>query len=268
MLSFASITPHPPIIIPSVGKDNQAVLAKTLNSFLELEKIFIASKTEILLIISPHGALSTDHFSFNVSETFTLNFEDFGDFSTQPTFSGELVMPMEIKEKSVFFPQTKIVSNNILDHGSAVPLYFLGQKVQKTLKILPLYYCAKSLADHFAYGRMLKREILKNDKKIGIVASGDLSHRLTKNSPAGYSPKGQKFDNKLIELLKQKKSKEILDLNPDLIEEAGECGLRSIVLLLGILDNINCEPEIMSYEYPFGVGYLTANYRLPKAFTA
>lgn len=46
--------------------------------------------------------------------------------------------------------------------------------------------------------------------------------------------------------------------------EAGECGLRSFSFLLGILEEskINWKPEVLSYEGPFGVGYLVANFRL------
>jgi len=43
-----------------------------------------------------------------------------------------------------------------------------------------------------------------------------------------------------------------------LVEEAGECGLRSFVIALGMLDGNSFKSEIISYEGPFGVGYLVA----------
>ncbi|GAI58233.1 unnamed protein product, partial [marine sediment metagenome] len=50
----------------------------------------------------------------------------------------------------------------------------------------------------------------------------------------------------------------------DMFPEAGECGLRSFCFLLGILEasGIAWQPEILSYQGPFGVGYLVANFKL------
>ena len=47
--------------------------------------------------------------------------------------------------------------------------------------------------------------LYKNCKKLKqntvIIASGDLSHRLTEDGPYEYSPQGAKFDKELIENL-------------------------------------------------------------------
>ena len=54
-----------------------------------------------------------------------------------------------------------------------------------------------SIQDHFEFGKLLKKEIINCRKKIAVISSGDLSHRLTRNAPAGYSSKGKKFDKKI-----------------------------------------------------------------------
>ena len=74
--------------------------------------------------------------------------------------------------------------------------------------------------------------------------------------------KGKKFDKKLIEYLTKAKTAEILKMDREFIAEAGECGLKSIMILLGILNNINFLPQLLSYETPFGVGYLVMNFKL------
>ena len=47
-----------------------------------------------------------------------------------------------------------------------------------------------------------------------------------------------------------------------MIEEAGECGLRPIFFLMGVMDGLDAESEILSYEGPFGVGYGVAVFSL------
>ncbi|MBI4779275.1 MEMO1 family protein, partial [Candidatus Falkowbacteria bacterium] len=124
------------------------------------------------------------------------------------------------------------------------------------------YYSGLDLAAHYDFGKMIKSKLLNSNVRVAVIASGDLSHRLSKNAPAGYSPKGKKFDKKLIDNLLEKQTNEIIKLKPELIAEAGECGLKSIVILLGILDGMKYEPRLLSYESPFGVGYLTMSFKL------
>jgi len=64
----------------------------------------------------------------------------------------------------------------------------------------------------------------------------------------------------LMELLSKSKIEEIINMDEDLLSEAGECGLRSILILLGILDKINYQPKLLSYDDAFGVGYLSMDF--------
>jgi len=116
---------------------------------------------------------------------------------------------------------------------------------------------------HLEFGKNLKEAILNTAKRIAVIASGDLSHCLTENAPAKFNPAGKEFDDMLIKLLKKEDAQGIVNLDKILIENAAECGLRSILILLGILNHIKFQTKILSYEAPFGVGYLVANLELP-----
>jgi len=155
----------------------------------------------------------------------------------------------------------QLMSEKNIDYGCGVPLYLLTKNF-KNIKIIPLYYSGLDLEAHFKFGQLLKAELLIDKNRFGIIASGDLSHRLSKESPGGYSPQGAKFDKKIISYLKDKKIDKILNMSEKMINEAGECGLKSIVMLLGILDGMDYKPKILSYESPFGVGYLTVDFEL------
>ena len=126
---------------------------------------------------------------------------------------------------------------------------------------MPICYSFLGYSKHVDFGVLLKEAIFSLDKRYAIIASGDLSHRLSLNAPAGFSPKAKEFDKKLIQLLKKKSLDGILNIEPDLIEDAGECGLRSILILLGVIKKMNYEFEVLSYEAPFGVGYLVGEVR-------
>ena len=262
MLTFAAITPHPPLLIPSIGKENLKRIEKTTSAMDVLEKNIYESGVETLLVISPHGEIIKDTFSVNLNPEYEISLEEFGDFGTNLKYKTDTNLAYRIKELAEKQDIPLILSSDqVLDHGTAIPLTHLTKRL-KDVKILPISYSLLDLKAHFNFGDFLKEVILNDDKKIGVIASGDLSHCLTENAPAGYSPKGKEFDEKVLELLTNKNTAGILSIDQDLVNEAHECGLRSFVILLGLLERINYSPEVLSYESPFGVGYLVLNFKL------
>lgn len=258
---FSAIAPHSPLLIPPIGKKNLERLKATVAAFKRLEEDLYASKAETLFVISPHGPIQPNSFTMNLSPEFQADFEEFGDFATKFSRNGDIGLAYKIREKLEANTPLQLISEKRLDHGSAIPLFLLTEHLPQ-IKIIPVYYAGLDLEAHFNFGQLLRGEMLKHKERIGIVASGDLSHGLTKDSPAGYSAKGKKFDQKVIEYLQKGKIGDLLALDHDFIAEASECGLKSIVTLMGILNNLKHEPQMLSYEFPFGVGYLVMGFRL------
>ena len=258
---FSAIVPHPPILIPSIGKENLIQLKATAGSYLKLEQDLYASQPETIIIISPHGSLQENAFSINLNPQFYGDFKDFGDLTTKFNLNGDVGLAHKIRETMETQAPLQLTSEARLDHGASVPLYLLTKHLPK-IKIIPLYYSGLDLTAHHNIGRLIKNVLLSLGGRTAVIASGDLSHRLTKTAPAGYSPKGKKFDKKLIDNLLKKQTNEIIKFDHDFVADAGECGLKSIVILLGILDGIQYEPQLLSYEAPFGVGYLVMNFKL------
>lgn len=261
MIVFAAITPHPPLLIPEIGKDNIDKIKNTEKSMRDLEQEFYASKPEVIIVFSPHSIMFKDRLAINVFPEYEANFEDFGDFSTKQNYSGAPAFIEKIRMALEPEGIVSLYSEQKIDHGVSVPLHYLTKHV-KNIKIIPIGCAQTDYGTHFNYGKRLKRELFHINQRIAVIASGDLSHRLTKEAPAGYSPSGQKFDTQLVDLLKEKNIEGILKINKKLINEAGECGLRSIAAVLGVINDMNFEPEVLSYEGPFGVGYLVCNLKL------
>jgi len=260
---FAGVVPHPPILIPEIGKDNLKKISKTQKAMKKMEQELYSAKPESLVIISPHGNILPDTFTINLSVDYSVNFKDFGDFGVELKFKSDSSSIQKIRasdETQILAPIT-LVSENELDHGFGVPLYYLAQHL-KNISIIPITYSALDVKQHFEFGRFLYRQLSKLNKRFAIIASGDLSHRLTEDAPAGYSKQGTVFDKKIVDIIKKNNPEGLLKLDDKLAEEAGECGLRSIAVLAGTIEPMNLQPEVLSYEGPFGVGYLVANWRV------
>ena len=259
----AAITPHSPLLIPNIGKEHLNLLEKTYHSFGEIKNDLYAGQIDTILIFSAHESTAEEekHPSINIGKEFVSKFEDFGDFSSKITLPGDVGLAQTLKDRLEDRVSINMIHQPELDHGIGVPLYMLAQEL-KNIKIVPIYPGSRDLQSHFEFGEQLRRPLLQEDKRIAIIASGDLAHSLSKNSPAGYSSKAAGFDQKIIESIKNKEFDRITDIKEKTAEEVQTCALEPLSILLGIFNTIQFEPELLCYEHPFGVGYLTMKFNL------
>lgn len=259
----AVILPHSPLLIPEIGRTNYSFLAKTSESYNTVAEELKTNEIETILIISPHGLCQEKSYTLNVAPEMKIDLKNFGFIPLKTIFSGDSLLVDKIKNSLGSDFSLQLISENELDYGSAIPAYLLKNKVPN-FKVFVLSPAVElSLEEHFQFGQKLQSILQTSDKKIAVISSSDLSHRLKKKSPGGYSPKGAKFDNKLIEYLADPETAaaNILKMDSKLIEAAGECGLKPIVILLGILDGLKTESKILAYQTDFGVGYLSLNFK-------
>lgn len=265
-LVTVALLPHSPLLIPEVGRANYDFLSQTIAAYDQVATALIQSEVETIIVISPHGQQSNSEFIINVAPEMSPDFKDFGFIPSPAAIAGDAILADQIKNAlRPDFP-VSLVSHPELDYGSGVPLYLL-KKRRPPIKTLVIYPPENlSLTEQASFGSRLGGVISQRSKKIALIASGDLSHRLKKKSPGGYSPKGAKFDNRLIELLSAGPSgrENILSLDLRLAKDAGECGLKPIAISLGLLDGIDWKPEILAYQTDFGIGYLSMMFHLPS----
>lgn len=259
-LVFAAAVPHPPLLIPTIGKANTKKIGKTAKAMDELERRLYATHPEVLIVISPHGSYFSDVFTINFCTEYATDLRDFGDLSTKLVFRGDTEMTHRLRDatKRKGFPATLISEPN-LDHGTSVPLYFLTRHLPQ-IKIIQLGFCDLDYKTHLDFGALLKEQISMSNHRIAVIASGDMSHALSTEAPAGFNRRGPLFDQKIRELLMAQNISGLLQIDRKLVEDAAECGLRSFLILLGVLQGSRYDYRELSYEDPFGVGYLTAQF--------
>ncbi len=261
---FGCIVPHPPLLVPDVGRGKEATISATTRSMETLRDRLAKQCPETVLVISPHGQSHGAAMGILTAASSSGDMSQWGDRGPRHNFDNDLKMVALIKEaaEKAGIPLSPIGERGYdLDHGVMVPLHFLVPAI-KGAALVPLTFSWLPLEDHFTFGKAIRQAAERSGKRVAIVASGDLSHRLIPSAPAGYDPIGKVFDEKLVKAVSKLDSKGLLTMDEELIERAGQCGLRSIVILLGALDGLKVKPEILSYEGPFGVGYLTASFEV------
>jgi len=261
-LVFAAITPHPPIIIPGVGsRDDLNKAQATITGMTKLASLWAKAKPETTIVISPHAPLENNYFAINDNPKIKTNLAEFGAIKLDSDLAADTEFINHLKNNPDLKNLLAIYQNKLLDHGTSVPLYYFLQK-NNNFRIISLSFSLLSLSRHLTYGKILGDEISKSKKRFAVIASGDLSHALSPQAPAGFSPQGKIFDEYLIRSIKNNNLSDLANTDERLMTAAAECGLRSFVILAGILKNLKYKSNIISYEAPWGVGYLVVNFHI------
>lgn len=245
-------------MVPEVGGESIAAVRQSIEAMAELTERLIASGAESVILISPHAPLEIDSFVAYEGLEVYGDFANFHapDTSVSAPLDRELLAAITVSAKCENF-RISTLPDTDLDHGIAVPLYFLLRNGWQG-KVVALGYSFLSNDDHIHFGNCIKKAIEMLGRPAGFIASGDLSHRLAPHAPAGFNPNAHVFDETVVAALRANDPQAIVEINFNLRKLAGECGFRSMLVAIGASTGLPLACEVMNYEAPFGVGYLVA----------
>jgi len=261
--------PHPPILVPEVGRGEEKKAIKTFNSFERASSDISREKPHTIILTTPHGPVFQDYIHISVTDRLKGNLGRFGAGKVNFDYENDLELVKKIIKKAY---DARVpcggVSDEIarkyrlereLDHGAMVPLYFIGKRYND-FKLVHVSIAGLPFRDLYRFGMCVAEAVRDSDPGLNVtfVASGDLSHRLLKEGNYGFHENGPRFDKLLVESVSESKPENLLLLDEDFCESAGECGLRSFLMMYGALDGMELKSEVYSYEGPFGVGYSLA----------
>lgn len=247
--------PHPPLIIPDIGKGGEEQIKKTTESYETIAKEISEIKPDTIIISSPHTTMYSDYFHLIRGTKVKGNFSNFNasQISFEEEIDKELVLEIENVSKKYNFPAGRTKETE-LDHGTMVPLYFI-RKYYKEGKIIVLGPSFLPLIDNYMMGIIIKEAVNNLNKKVVYVASGDLSHKLQTYGPYGFSKEGVEYDKRIMEVCSNTNFNELLNFDESFLDKAAECGHRSFTIMSGTLDGLNVKAKYLSHEDITGVGY-------------
>lgn len=251
------IVPHPPILISELGKGREKEAQKTLQGMEGIIKKIKAVNADTLVLITPHGEVHQNHLAFLEGEEASGNLGEFGHKEIEISKKLDTVSIQHLKAgfKSEALPGVFIEGS--LDHGALVPLYFLEKEVSEA-KLIHISIGMLELKALYDLGIRIKDLLEEEEGTFAILVSGDLSHRLKEEGPYGYDQRGVEFDLRIVNAIKRCNVLDIMNMPKEIYGPAGECGLRPIVLGFGMLGEGRMASQVLSYEGPFGVGYMNA----------
>lgn len=268
-LQAGYLVPHPPIIIPEIGYGEEKKAAATCQAMHEVAKEIAKLAPETIVLISPHGPLFTDAIAIRTSDPLNGHMGHFGASQLEinqpndPDFVSALLnRAFDINVPAVMFDKVlakRFDMDEQVDHGAIVPLSFINQYYTQ-YKLVCINYGLLSEESLYRFGTAIRETAEKLERKIVLIASGDLSHHLLTNANYKHHPEGPAFDKAVIDHLTKQNYVELMTMSRKWVAAAGECGKKSLEILLGSLDAVKHQTVVKSYEGPFGVGYAVVKF--------
>lgn len=260
----AVMVPHPPLIIPDVGRGQEKAIQATIDAYHKAAKKIASWKPDTVVVLSPHSIMYADYFHISPG---TGARGDFGQFRApqvkiQVQYDTELVEALSQEAEARGIPAgTMGERDSRLDHATMIPLWFLNH-YYTDYKTVRIGLSGLPLSQHYMLGQCIQKAAELCGRNIVVIGSGDLSHKLKEDGPYGFQKEGPEYDSRIMEVMGAAAFDQLFDFTEEFCDKAAECGHRSFVILAGTLDRLAVKAEKLSHEGTFGVGYGVCTYEV------
>ncbi len=251
----AVLMPHAPILVAGVGGERSGAAEACRQAMRAAASTVVSLQPETLVLISPHSPRQLRAFGVWADDPLQGSFAQFDAPQIEVSLPVDAALARAIaSEMHARDWETWTIRHCPLDHGALVPLWFLVEAGWAgPMVILSLNY---SGGDGLTImGEAIAAAAHELPRRIAVIASGDMSHRLAANAPCGFHPQAHVFDEKFIQLVRAGTYRKIQNMSPELRELAAEDVVDSTLIAASAVNWQTDGHQMLHYEGPFGVGY-------------
>ena len=258
------MVPHPPLIIPQVGRGQEKAIQATIDAYHKAAEKLASWEPETVVVLSPHTVMYADYFHISPGTGASGDFGQFGapQVKVDVSYDSELVeVPTKEADRQGIPAGTLGEQDRRLDHGTMIPLWFLN-KYYTDYRVVRIGLSGLAFSTHYELGQCIQKAAAACGRRIAVIGSGDLSHKLKEEGPYGYQKEGPEYDQRIMDVMGHGNFGKLFDFTEEFCEKAAECGHRSFVIMAGALDRLEIKAERLSHEGTFGVGYGVCTYEV------
>jgi 2-aminophenol/2-amino-5-chlorophenol 1,6-dioxygenase beta subunit len=281
------LAPHPPHLIYAEGPPQNEAKGEcgweSLRWAYEKQRESLNKLDfDVMVVLSPHWRTYVGTHILNVPRIKSISVDPI--FPHLFRYHYDLQVDTELAQciysEGVKRGQTMKLMNNPhfrVDYGTIVSCHLLNPKWDKPIVVLSSHAASSYFSADVMQEEMLelaqstKAAIESSGRKALLVASNSLSHRHFTNEPPLpedmsferiYNHNQYLWDLRLMELMKQGKTKEIFELMPDFIEQAvSEADSGAFTWMLASLDFPTTPAQVYGYGTVIGTGNAGAEFR-------
>ncbi len=259
MLVHASYLPYPPQLLKDAAEAPD--IERTRAAYETIRAELYASQPDYVIFI---GKPTQDFGSFqvSVSDVMRINLSELGNFAQHKPFEGTKKFTHALQESFAEHDMTiRLIDQPLLPTGVSLAAYGLFNNTFHPAIGVISYADADSDA-HWTAGTLLREVIESRTERVALIGVGNLSHCVYQRKRLFASQAGYEFDAAVQEALQMQSPEKLRYLKESLVVKARECGLKQLLVVLGALEDHHVTPEILAYEHPLGVGYLSVLFHI------
>ena len=168
----ACMVPHPPIILPEVGRGEEKKIAATYRAYERAAEFVAETKPETIIVTSPHVILYSDWFHISPGKRASGDMRRFGAPGTklQVTYDTELRDVICRNAHAMDFPAGTLGEREAqLDHATFIPLWYINKKYTDN-KLIRIGLSGFSLSEHYRLGQLIQKSIDETGRRVFFVA--------------------------------------------------------------------------------------------------
>ncbi len=256
-IPLAVLMCHAPIVLPEIGGARASSCASSTAAMIEAGRAVVEARPDVVVLVSPHTPRPRG--AFGVVDAIAGSFARFGvpEVALRLPTAHEAVDRIELHARSAGV-STRRLPEAPLDHGALVPLHFLVQAGWQGPTVVLSFPADFDGRECSRMGEAIARSAAESGQRWVLVASGDMSHRLVPGAPAGFDPRAQKFDAAVTDAVSRGEYRATMAIDPELRDLAAEDVIDSLEVAAAAVAWDARGHRVLSYEGPFGVGYLVA----------
>ena len=250
---------HAPVVVPEVGGAIVRECATTTWAMIQISEIVAEHAPDVVIVLSPYAPRHPG--SFGIASDAVVA----GDFAELGAPQVTIELPAARAAAASIAAQAprhgvrhQLRRLGLADHGTLVPLCFLARAGWHgpTLRMaLPFYPDVRTCE---AMGRAVASAAAESGQRWAFVASGDMSHRLQPGAPASFHPRAHEFDDAVVQAVRDGQYRRAVTVDPGLRQLAAEDVIDTLAVAVAAVGYSSQGRAVLSYESPFGVGYLVA----------
>ena len=199
----AVAVPHPPLIVPAVGRGEQTRIQATIDAYATAVAALLEHEPDCLVITSPHAPLFRDAFHVTTDMQLDGSMVRFGAPHERICAPCDVQLAGQILDCAHKRGIPVVDSSRYpddMDHATYVPLYFVREALRAqgaiaddesgfglSIPIVRVGLSGLSPRTHREMGAAIAQAAEALGRRVGFIASGDLSHKLLAEGPYGLN---------------------------------------------------------------------------------
>ncbi|MEK7518576.1 MAG: hypothetical protein AAB549_01495 [Patescibacteria group bacterium] len=257
----SAFLPHTPLLLPTTDPAHAKRVQSLRKAVEEVVAWAYAAQPDVVVCFNPHAPSVGNQFTFNLAEQYTASFDEFGDLTTKVALLGTPTFAYNMKENlEALLPVASVIEPRV-NYGLGIPAIFFQQRMPQ-LPWVEISTRRTTPVENLAFGARMQEVLLNSRKRILLLATGEVSARLTDAAPQGKSPEAAHFRKHWLETLHHNALQDFLKTVPAAqAEEVASCGTWSVAQILGALVSIRTHVKVLYDEAPYGVAHAVATWQ-------